>query len=250
MSGGHELRISAPRSLERMPTQCAADGGDGATPSILRLFWADPKDRPELAWCWHCPEDCNSAMRNIGTDMFCDDNSREVESGIEAFFSDDSVVIKNRNTTVGYVLFSKAENTINYIFVNPRFRRQGFGWLLVDLAQRECGAKLAPAEPISPLGRKFFKTRSPSVSPKGLKPARLFPAPIRKFCLLSLICRCSEPGGSCRSNLLLSSSGGWFWSARRRHPSRTRGSVHRNRWPPRRRVSPVGSAKPSRTRSE
>ena len=107
----------------------------------------------------------HGSMKNSVMDTFCADNPRKVDSGIEAFFSDDSVVLKNRHPTVGYVLFSKAAHRINYIFVNPRFRRQGFGWLLVDLAQRECGAKLLPAEPISPLGRKFFaRLGSPAVS--------------------------------------------------------------------------------------
>jgi GNAT superfamily N-acetyltransferase len=69
---------------------------------------------------------------------------------------DDSIVLQNSNTTIGYACFSKASHSINYIFVNPAFRRQGYGRKLVELCEDACGKKLVPAPPISPLGRKFF----------------------------------------------------------------------------------------------
>ncbi len=69
---------------------------------------------------------------------------------------DDTIVLQNFNTTIGYACFSKASNSIDYIFVNPAFRRQGYGRKLVELCEDACGKKLVPAPPISPLGRKFF----------------------------------------------------------------------------------------------
>ena len=69
---------------------------------------------------------------------------------------DDAVVLSNANTTVGYARFSKVDRTVDYIFVHPSFRRKGFGRLLVELCEQECGCPLYPAPPLSPLGRKLF----------------------------------------------------------------------------------------------
>jgi len=69
---------------------------------------------------------------------------------------DDAVVISNANTTVGYARLSKADRTVDYVFVHPSFRRRGFGRLLVAQCEQECGCRLCPAPPISPLGRKLF----------------------------------------------------------------------------------------------
>mgnify|MGYP001330144709 CR=1 FL=1 len=71
---------------------------------------------------------------------------------------EDSIVLRNANTTVGYATFSKADASLDYIFVNPAFRRQGLGRQLVALCEKECGAKLAPAPPISPVGQQFFSS--------------------------------------------------------------------------------------------
>lgn len=69
---------------------------------------------------------------------------------------DDCVVLQNVNTTIGYARFSRATRKIEYIFVNPGFRRQGFGRQLVGLCERECGKPMAPSPPLSPLGNLFF----------------------------------------------------------------------------------------------
>ena len=70
---------------------------------------------------------------------------------------DDTVVIKNRNTTIGYATFDTAVGELTYIFVNRAFRNHGFGTMLVDAAQRASGKFLKPAEPLSPLGKQFFE---------------------------------------------------------------------------------------------
>jgi GNAT superfamily N-acetyltransferase len=48
------------------------------------------------------------------------------------------------------------KNELTYLFVNPLFRRQGYGTLLLTQAEKAAGSLLKLAEPISPLGRKFF----------------------------------------------------------------------------------------------
>ncbi|RPG00755.1 MAG: N-acetyltransferase [Rhodospirillaceae bacterium] len=70
--------------------------------------------------------------------------------------NDDTVVIANDNTTIGYATFEKASGTLSYIFVNPAFRRRGYGARLLAASEKEAKKPLKPAEPISPLGRKFF----------------------------------------------------------------------------------------------
>lgn len=69
---------------------------------------------------------------------------------------DNTVIIKNDNTTIGYATIDADAGCLAYIFVNPAFRRRGYGSILLDTAQKAAGRKLQPAAPISPLGKKFF----------------------------------------------------------------------------------------------
>tara|TARA_E500000331_G_scaffold320028_1_gene333204 strand:- start:691 stop:942 length:252 start_codon:yes stop_codon:yes gene_type:complete len=70
--------------------------------------------------------------------------------------SDDTVIIANKNTTIGYATVDAGAGLLSYIFVHPAFRRKGYGKMLVEAAETAADAKLRPAAPISPLGRKFF----------------------------------------------------------------------------------------------
>ena len=86
-----------------------------------------------------------------------DERSERGDSGyMTPHVYEDSIVLRNANTTIGYATFSKSDASLDYIFVNPAFRRQGLGRQLVALCEKECGAKLAPAPPISPIGQRFF----------------------------------------------------------------------------------------------
>ncbi len=76
--------------------------------------------------------------------------------GIFTQIDGDTVVLSNANTTIGYARFSKRERHVEYVFVNPIFRRQGYGRHLIDLCESECGRRLTEAPPVSPLGQKFF----------------------------------------------------------------------------------------------
>jgi GNAT superfamily N-acetyltransferase len=64
---------------------------------------------------------------------------------------------KNSNTTIGFVRFNlNAE--IEYIFVNPIFRKQGIAKKLLKLVKEKTGKKLVLQHPISPLGSKLLNS--------------------------------------------------------------------------------------------
>jgi GNAT superfamily N-acetyltransferase len=69
---------------------------------------------------------------------------------------EDTVVIANENTTIGYATLDAEVGVLTYIFVHPAFRRRGYGSMLVAAAEKTAERALKPAEPISPLGRRFF----------------------------------------------------------------------------------------------
>ena len=69
---------------------------------------------------------------------------------------DGTVIVSNDNTTIGYAVVDSAKGELTYLFVNPLFRRQGYGTLLLNQVEKVAGSSLKPAEPISPLGKKFF----------------------------------------------------------------------------------------------
>jgi GNAT superfamily N-acetyltransferase len=72
-------------------------------------------------------------------------------------FGDGVVTFKNINTTLGFVRYNK-EAKIEYIFVNPIFRRKGLANRLLQIVEEKTNAKPKPQDPISPLGEKLFKT--------------------------------------------------------------------------------------------
>jgi GNAT superfamily N-acetyltransferase len=69
--------------------------------------------------------------------------------------ADGIVLIKNQNTTIGYSRFTDAGD-VEYIYVNPMYRRQGYGALLLDQVRRITGQIGAIHAPVSPLGTAFF----------------------------------------------------------------------------------------------
>ena len=68
---------------------------------------------------------------------------------------DGIVLIKNQNTTIGYSRFTQAGD-VEYIYVNPIYRRQGYGALLLHEIRRTTGRIGAIHAPVSPLGSAFF----------------------------------------------------------------------------------------------
>ena len=69
--------------------------------------------------------------------------------------SDGIITFKNINTTLGFVRYNeKAE--VEYIFVNPLFRRKGLAKKLLKIVEEKTNIKPKPQDPISPLGEKLF----------------------------------------------------------------------------------------------
>ena len=69
--------------------------------------------------------------------------------------SDGVFTLKNENTTLGFVRFNEL-GEIEYIFVNPIFRKKGLAKKLLQLVKEKTGKKLVLQEPISPLGKKLL----------------------------------------------------------------------------------------------
>ena len=69
--------------------------------------------------------------------------------------SDGVIIFKNINTTLGFVRYNEAAE-VEYIFVNPMFRRQGLAKKLLSIVEEKTRIKPTPQDPISPLGEKLF----------------------------------------------------------------------------------------------
>jgi ribosomal protein S18 acetylase RimI-like enzyme len=72
---------------------------------------------------------------------------------------DGVITFKNINTTLGFVRYNK-EAKVEYIFVNPMFRRKGLGKKLLSIVEKKTNLKPTPQDPISPLGEKLFKIKN------------------------------------------------------------------------------------------
>ena len=68
---------------------------------------------------------------------------------------DGVITFKNKNTTIGFIRFNN-KGEVEYIFVNPAFRKKGIAKKLLRLTKEKIGKELIPQEPISPLGKKLF----------------------------------------------------------------------------------------------
>ena len=68
---------------------------------------------------------------------------------------DGVITFKNKNTTIGLIRFN-SKGEVEYIFVNPAFRKQGLAKKLLKLTKEKTGKDLIPQKPISPLGKKLF----------------------------------------------------------------------------------------------
>ena len=64
---------------------------------------------------------------------------------------------KNENTTIGFVRFNEF-GEVEYIFVNPIFRKQGLATKLLQLVKQKTGKEIILQQPISPLGSKLLKS--------------------------------------------------------------------------------------------
>ena len=77
--------------------------------------------------------------------------------GCELVESDGVFTLKNLNTTIGFVRFNKS-GEVEYIFVNPIFRKKGIAKKLLKLVKGKTKKKIIFQTPISPLGSKLLKS--------------------------------------------------------------------------------------------
>ena len=71
--------------------------------------------------------------------------------------SDGVFTYKNDYTTLGFVRFSD-KGEVEYIFVNPIFRKKNLAKKLLKLVKEKTHKKLIFQKPISPLGSKLLKS--------------------------------------------------------------------------------------------
>tara|TARA_B100001559_G_C16349864_1_gene552151 strand:- start:373 stop:639 length:267 start_codon:yes stop_codon:yes gene_type:complete len=71
--------------------------------------------------------------------------------------TESSFTLKNSNTTIGFIRFND-KGEIEYIFVNPIFRKRGVAKKLLSLVKKKTGKKLVFQKPISPLGTVLIKS--------------------------------------------------------------------------------------------
>ena len=71
--------------------------------------------------------------------------------------TDEVFTFKNENTTLGFVRFND-KGEVEYIFVNPIFRKQGLAKKLLKLVKEKTGKEIILQEPISPLGSKLLNS--------------------------------------------------------------------------------------------
>tara|TARA_B100001093_G_scaffold304550_1_gene290378 strand:- start:157 stop:426 length:270 start_codon:yes stop_codon:yes gene_type:complete len=71
--------------------------------------------------------------------------------------SDGVFTLKNSNTTLGFVRFNNT-GEVEYIFVNPIFRKKNLAIKLLKLVRKKTQKKLMFQKPISPLGLKLLKS--------------------------------------------------------------------------------------------
>ena len=85
------------------------------------------------------------------------------ETNYDVDLSDGVITFKNINTTIGFVRYNETAQ-IEYIFVNPTFRRQGLAKKLLSIVQVKTKIKPTPQDPISPLGEMLFEVSKQDIN--------------------------------------------------------------------------------------
>ena len=73
--------------------------------------------------------------------------------------TDGIITFLNPNTTLGFVRF-KDTGAVEYIFVQPMYRRMGLATRLLEQVKTITGKEIVPEPPISPLGEILFRKKS------------------------------------------------------------------------------------------
>jgi hypothetical protein len=78
-------------------------------------------------------------------------------SNVELAETEGVFTFKNKNTTLGFVRFNNA-GEVEYIFVNPLFRKKKLAKNLLKLVRKKTQKKIIFQKPISPLGSRLLKS--------------------------------------------------------------------------------------------
>ena len=70
--------------------------------------------------------------------------------------TDGIITLTNPNTTLGFVRF-KSDGAVEYIFVQPMYRKYGLAKTLLSKVAELTGQQPVPEPPVSPLGKLLFK---------------------------------------------------------------------------------------------
>lgn len=82
--------------------------------------------------------------------------NKEFDLKYDTVVTDGVVLFTNSNTTLGFVRF-KNTGDVEYIFVQPMYRKQGLAKKLLNKVKELTGKEPVPEPPISPLGKVLFK---------------------------------------------------------------------------------------------
>ena len=77
--------------------------------------------------------------------------------------TDGVISFRNTNTTLGFIRYNEVAE-VEYIFVNPIFRRKGLAKKLLQIVKKKTKIKPKPQDPISPLGEKLFKVNKEEIN--------------------------------------------------------------------------------------
>ena len=100
--------------------------------------------------------------------------------------SDGVITFTNINTTLGFVRYNE-QSEVEYIFVNPMFRRQGLAKKLLSIVEEKTKIKPTPQDPISPLGEKLFKINKQEINQNSKVPDNRTPNTLLYFSLFVLL---------------------------------------------------------------
>jgi len=84
--------------------------------------------------------------------------NKTIDMQYNTVVTDGIVTLTNPNTTLGFVRF-KPTGAVEYIFVQPMYRKQGLAKKLLSKVMELTGQDPVPEPPVSPLGQKLFKVQ-------------------------------------------------------------------------------------------
>jgi hypothetical protein len=82
--------------------------------------------------------------------------NKTIDIKYDTVVTDGVILLTNPNTTLGFVRF-KPTGAVEYIFVQPMYRKYGLAKKLLSKVKELTGQEPVPEPPISPLGQKLFK---------------------------------------------------------------------------------------------